>query len=134
MNVLKLSLILILPLIFSTVIVAKDRNGDSFRVAYESTFPQGESGRKLNGLQVMSRPLQGEPYFISDIYIKKALSEINDDYKVLLNIFPQYLVSSNNIYDIDSSILHNGKSNKGVFWVFCAFPYGQNLSLLNFYA
>ncbi|OFZ23384.1 MAG: hypothetical protein A2202_07300 [Bdellovibrionales bacterium RIFOXYA1_FULL_36_14] len=112
MNILKLPLVLILVLIFSSGVVAKDRNGDSFRIAHESTFPQGESHKKLNGLQVMSRPLPGEPYFPSDIYIKKAVFEINDDYEILLNVFPKYQASSNNIHEIDSLISHSGKSNK----------------------
>jgi hypothetical protein len=69
----------------------------------------------------MSRPLPGEPYFLFDFQITNAMSKINDNYKILLEVFPEYKISVNNIYGIDTLISHTGKS-KVESWSHHALP------------
>ncbi|MFZ4715290.1 MAG: hypothetical protein ACOYL6_16325 [Bacteriovoracaceae bacterium] len=110
---------------------AKNLKGDSFRTSYESTFLQGEFASKLNSLHVLASPLPGEPFYPDfleqDEEIKipfqgrSGIFIVNDDFKKLMEVYPEYPATLNNVNLIDASHLQSGKS-KLQTWSYHSFP------------
>lgn len=110
--------ILLIFFAFYTVscnILAKNQSGDSFMTGNQFTLPQREFAKQLNGLQVVAKPLFGEPFSLINTFdksSKSALKTSNDDAKILLAVFPESTLLKNNLLDIHNSDLLSGHSLK----------------------
>ena len=104
--------------LFSHYLLAKDQKGDSFRASYVPTFPQRNFVDQLNSLQVVTIPLSGEPFFSK---FQSAINHTNDEFKKLMDVFPEYSNRIESINELDEITLHSGQS-KNQTWSYHSFP------------
>lgn len=111
MKTLKLFISISVLALSLTLGVAKGQVGVPFRVVNKSTFPQAWGiDTHLNGLQILSRPLPGEPFSLFDFTFTSPINENSENFKLLLDVFPGYKISNRNISEVDKLIAHTGQS------------------------
>lgn len=108
---------ILLALLFATnVSFAKDLNGDPFMIPSGSLYPE-ESARfnQLNSLHTWSVASLKGPFY------KWQIQSPKDDFKKLLDVFPDNLYYKINIFELEAAGLSTGKTNHS-FWSYHYFP------------